>query len=281
MKHRNPLAVVALSIVTIGIYDLYWLYDTKKELNAKTQQHVPSILWLILSPLVIIIGYIILFSSTTATVTPATTNYNGATVVTSGSSTASGALNTRGVIGIGVTFIGGLIVFTVSLVWFYKYSKAVNQYTSGKMSTAVSFLLLWIVHLIGIGLIQDVYNDMGGPVPVKSETSDANLQPQPVVSAPPVEQLAAQPVVSAPPTPAQVEAQPATQAVQEQPPVESQVIPPPFESSEPPANATVKVPVTQVEAQPVSPPPAAEPLVEPPTKPPSETAPPSNPAAAS
>ena len=39
----------------------------------------------------------------------------------------------------------------------------------GKMSTAVTFLVLWLIHLIGVALIQDTFNDMedaaagGGP----------------------------------------------------------------------------------------------------------------------
>jgi uncharacterized membrane protein YjgN (DUF898 family) len=36
MKKRNPLVVFLLSVITLGIYDIYWLVSTKKVLNAKT-----------------------------------------------------------------------------------------------------------------------------------------------------------------------------------------------------------------------------------------------------
>lgn len=36
MRKRNPLAVVALTLVTFGIYAYYWLYKTTDELREKT-----------------------------------------------------------------------------------------------------------------------------------------------------------------------------------------------------------------------------------------------------
>src|SRR5437868_5135343 len=66
MKHRSPLAVVLLSIITLGIYDIYWLVQTKKELNQKTNFHVPTI-WLLVSPIpVMIAGFILLVANTHA-----------------------------------------------------------------------------------------------------------------------------------------------------------------------------------------------------------------------
>jgi hypothetical protein len=77
MKKRNPLAVFFLSIITFGIYDLYWLVKTKSVLNEKTSQHTPSI-WLLIVPIpVIIAGYIVLF--TTAGVKTTATVYGPAT----------------------------------------------------------------------------------------------------------------------------------------------------------------------------------------------------------
>ncbi|MFA5077158.1 MAG: DUF4234 domain-containing protein [Candidatus Micrarchaeia archaeon] len=32
VKNRNPIFVIAVSIVTLGIYALYWFYMTRKEL---------------------------------------------------------------------------------------------------------------------------------------------------------------------------------------------------------------------------------------------------------
>ncbi len=34
IQKRDPLVVVILSLVTLGIYGLYWVYKTKEELNS-------------------------------------------------------------------------------------------------------------------------------------------------------------------------------------------------------------------------------------------------------
>lgn len=146
MKHRNPLAVVGLSIITLGIYDLYWLSVTRKELNSKTRHKVPTV-WLLVSPIIILIGVAIL------------------QIVVSASNASSGGsragVNILSVL-LGIIAVIGLLV--VPMIWFYKFSKAVNEYTAGKMSTAVTFLILWLLHLIGVALVQDAFNDMqGGP----------------------------------------------------------------------------------------------------------------------
>ncbi|HXE09989.1 MAG TPA: hypothetical protein VN554_01025, partial [Verrucomicrobiae bacterium] len=61
---------------------------------------------------------------------------------------------------LGLIIVGSIAAFGLSLFWFFRFSKAVNEYTHGKMSTAVSFLILWLIHLIGVALIQDTFNDM-------------------------------------------------------------------------------------------------------------------------
>lgn len=38
MKHRNPLVVFILSMITCGIYYLYWLVKTKGEMNRKGEK---------------------------------------------------------------------------------------------------------------------------------------------------------------------------------------------------------------------------------------------------
>jgi hypothetical protein len=57
--------------------------------------------------------------------------------------------------------LGFFLSFFISAYWFFKFSKAVNEYTQEKMGTAVTFLILWLIHLIGVALIQDTFNDMG------------------------------------------------------------------------------------------------------------------------
>lgn len=158
MKKRNPFAVFILSIITLGIYDLYWLVVTKKVLNQKTKIHTPTI-WLLILPIFLAVVSIIIFVAnsphTTTTTTFGTTAY----------STSNSSINTNGVSGLGIAgligYIGFILVFIVtSFYWFFKFSKAVAEFTKGKMSMGLAFVLLWILHFIGVALIQDTFNDL-------------------------------------------------------------------------------------------------------------------------
>ena len=50
MKKRNPIAVLLLPFVTFGFYSIYWMVQTKIEMNAKGAT-IPTA-WLIIIPLV-------------------------------------------------------------------------------------------------------------------------------------------------------------------------------------------------------------------------------------
>ena len=50
MKHRNPIAVFFLSLITFGIYALVWQVKTKGEMN-KLGAKIPSA-WLLIIPFV-------------------------------------------------------------------------------------------------------------------------------------------------------------------------------------------------------------------------------------
>ena len=50
MQHRDPIMVFLLSIITLGIYGLFWYVTTKDQLNAKGAQ-IPTA-WLIIIPIV-------------------------------------------------------------------------------------------------------------------------------------------------------------------------------------------------------------------------------------
>lgn len=63
IKHRNPFLIILFSIITFGIYYLYWLISTTKELRKNTKSAPnPNLLWCLLIPAVnfiIIIIYMI------------------------------------------------------------------------------------------------------------------------------------------------------------------------------------------------------------------------------
>src|SRR5271170_7569464 len=106
MKHRNPLGIVGLSIITLGIYDIYWLVVTKKELNQKTSQHTPTI-WLLIAPVIIlIVGYILLIAGTTQTVS----NISSSTYAYGNISTTGSSHPTSYIIGLVVSVLGWIVV---------------------------------------------------------------------------------------------------------------------------------------------------------------------------
>jgi len=140
MKQRNIMAVIFLSILTLGIYDLFWLVKVKKELNEKTSIHTPS-LWVLFAPFIALaVGLIV------ALVTmPSSASDNSATIT----------IVMSLVYGISI-----LAILPISFYWFFKFSKAVGQYTNGQLNTAVTFILLWILRFIGLAVVQDHFNDM-------------------------------------------------------------------------------------------------------------------------
>lgn len=304
MKKRNPFAVVLLSIITFGIYDLYWLVKTKAVLNEKTRSHTPTIWLLILPYLILIVGYIILFTSafltaastgageqlnikgtrrppqylhicntaggiqyvsqgspkclgndsyqsdyspsvagtvysspcktTSGTVryiyistsescptgttlifynnfssSPVTGNIpNNSSSTNSTADTSSSAAHPGlALLALGMIIVGFIATSIASIFWFFRFSKAVEEYTHGKMSTAISFLILWLIHLIGVALIQDAFNDTeeNGPLPSQPVPAAAAPAAPAPVAPPPVTPptVSAQPAVPLPPAPSQ------------------------------------------------------------------------------
>lgn len=53
VKHRNPVLVIVFTVLTLGIYGIYWMVSTTKELRSlKTDAPNPWALVLFLIPLV-------------------------------------------------------------------------------------------------------------------------------------------------------------------------------------------------------------------------------------
>lgn len=50
MKNRNPIAIILLPFITLGIYSIYWLVSTKIEMN-KRGAKIPTA-WLLIVPMV-------------------------------------------------------------------------------------------------------------------------------------------------------------------------------------------------------------------------------------
>ncbi len=95
MKKRNPLLVLFLSLITLGIYALVWYVLTKNEMNAKGAT-IPTA-WLIIIPF-------------------------------------------------------------VNFYWLWKFCEGVELVTKKGMSTAVAFLLVFLLSVIGMAIIQSELN---------------------------------------------------------------------------------------------------------------------------
>jgi NADH:ubiquinone oxidoreductase subunit 5 (subunit L)/multisubunit Na+/H+ antiporter MnhA subunit len=156
MKKRNPFAVFLLSIITLGIYDIYWLVKTKEVLNKKTKIHTPSI-WILFLPIILLIASVIavfiLVGHFNYSTYPSSTNTMPINATTA-------TQNREAFVAVMFEIFAWILILPVSFYWFFKFSKAINSYTKGKMSTGVAFLLLWILHFIGVALVQDVFNDL-------------------------------------------------------------------------------------------------------------------------
>ncbi len=73
-----------------------------------------------------------------------------------------------------------LIPYAGYIYWLFLYSKAVNNVTKGKSSTAVTFLLCWLLSFIGFAILQDYFNQVGD-----SDSSPKAPDPvQPTVAGP-------------------------------------------------------------------------------------------------
>lgn len=53
-----------------------------------------------------------------------------------------------------------IIIPFVNIWWMWKYSQGVDHVSRGKLSGAVTFLLLWLLGVIGMAIVQATFNDI-------------------------------------------------------------------------------------------------------------------------
>jgi len=121
VKNRSVVAVLLLTIVTFGIYAVYWQVSTKIEMNKR-----------------------------------------GATIPTA----------------------WFLIVPIVNIWWLWKYSQGVEKETNGSYSTVISFILLFLLGVIGMMIIQHEFNK-GGTTSEVAPVVATNAAPMPVADVTP------------------------------------------------------------------------------------------------
>lgn len=124
MKKRNPAAVLLLPIVTLGIYVIYWLYATRKELIARTgdRYSIPPVS-LLFAPLLLIVTMVIFLFAL---------------------SDSNPADTTATLIALLVVITAVLAILILPLWWFWKYSQAVVSVVKG-MDLAQMYVLYVVV----------------------------------------------------------------------------------------------------------------------------------------
>lgn len=151
MQKRELWKVIVFGIITIGIYDLVWLYKTRQEMVARGQK-IPSF-WLLFAPLVILLAVaLMMFMSRFVLAGSSPEAGEGNAVI--------GLINALSVL-LGV--IALLVSIPITILWMYKYSQAVEAVTKGQTSLGFCFglwllLSFFSVSFIWPALIQDSFN---------------------------------------------------------------------------------------------------------------------------
>lgn len=146
MKKRSIGKMLLLTIVTIGIYRLYWFIKTRAEMKSIADVDIPTP-WIFAIPF---FGYVFGFGLLFAT----------------SSSTGSNPFS--------LLIFYALIFasFIITALWLWRYSKAVEIVTNEKLSFALSLIVLLAVpDGIDILIIQDYFNklaDAKTAVPVQA-----------------------------------------------------------------------------------------------------------------
>jgi hypothetical protein len=156
MKKRPVWKVIVFGIITLGIYDIYWLYKTRQEMVLKGQK-VPRVILLFVPLFMILLSLIIQ--------TVALQIFTGSTQDTSESLSASGVPAVFNYISVPLFIVGMIAFFVYPFFWFYSYSKAVSAVTYGATSTSLSYLMWVLLNFFTLtfvwpGIIQDGFNNI-------------------------------------------------------------------------------------------------------------------------
>ncbi|MBP9852513.1 MAG: hypothetical protein QG629_95 [Patescibacteria group bacterium] len=147
MKQRSVTSVVLLTIFTLGIYSLFWLYYTKKDLT-RLGYKIPS-MWMLFAPMLTIFALFLIAGAVGAFDTSFTS-----------------ASNYSAVYAVLMLCVIPLYFFATfyPLYWYYQYCKAASLATQGRAALDNGYALYLASWLLGIilpwwvGYMQDAYN---------------------------------------------------------------------------------------------------------------------------
>ena len=123
MKRRHLGKIFLLTIVTLGIYNIYWFVMTRREMLSQGAPHIPSV-WILFAPLLALGGMILL-------------------------SVIEQAVNSDGRNDLGFIILFGIVVAAIAMlivtpVWIWHYGKAVEALTGGETTRQYVFWI-WIL----------------------------------------------------------------------------------------------------------------------------------------
>jgi len=171
MTKRNPWLVLLFSLITLGIYTLYWLYVTRKEMVAVLQDK--KAVWpviILFAPYLAILGAAILYGVSSFVFTSVESDQFFAQQPT--------ALN------IVLFLVGGIstvLAIVLPFIWFYKFCRAI--YTVSRHTETGLLFGLWIaLNIFAVGAIwyviaQNDLNKAGAPAPADPGTPPVTPQP--------------------------------------------------------------------------------------------------------
>lgn len=159
MKNRVIWKMLVLTIVTLGIYRLYWFIKTRREMMDKDSSIK------ILNPLILVLPFalvaasviFLIFSTITSikNIPEYCENYTSSSFSTPKECT----VESSSALAIVLIYVSIFLVFPFVLAWLWSYSKGVEKITNEKMSFAISLLILYVVpDGIDILLVQDAFN---------------------------------------------------------------------------------------------------------------------------
>jgi hypothetical protein len=153
MQQRSLGKMFVLLMVTLNIYELFWLAQTRREVIAKTAANIPPISMLF-APFGVLILLIFL------------------------------SLVSRGnaIVGLLDALLGFLVVpfFYIVLIWWrWHYAKAVQILTSGRLTAPFTFWMWIITNGAWSLVLQHEFNHLGSApsVPVAQATQPPQTQP--------------------------------------------------------------------------------------------------------
>jgi hypothetical protein len=192
MKTRSPQKVFLLSVLTLGIYDLVWLSQTRRELTKLTNVRIPSIKLLAILNILQLAGFVIFiicvvgintnnksipvtsecwsqWALGNAPETKATNPVSKTCQEQVDRSNAASDRQSKFIKGFEVA-VGLLLLSRLGYPrWLRNYGLAVQQITAGKFSQTTTMSLLLFGSAYGMSYIQSEFNTITNPALVTAQ----------------------------------------------------------------------------------------------------------------